>query len=346
MAYPVVLVLLFGETVTDELTIVSFCCRAQLDDKFYFCAKFYPVDRNKLKGHAAMIAANIAWGLMAPLAKIAMSDPAINSWMLVSFRVIGAALAFWTFSLFTKREKVSFTDLKLMAAAALLGIILNQGVFILGVSLTSPINASIVTTTLPIVTMIIAAMYLKEPITWTKLGGILVGASGALLLILSSTSTGSAANSRLSLYGIGLCLLSQVSYATYFVLFKKMISRYSPFTLMKWMFLFSAVFYLPFNLPQIVATDFSAVPVSVLGNIAFVVFGGTFLSYLMIPIGQKFLRPTVATMYNNVQPVVASFAAVYWQLDTFGWKKLLAIALVFVGVYIVTQSRARKISAV
>lgn len=288
-----------------------------------------------------MIAANISWGLMAPLSKIAMNDPAINSWILVSFRVIGAALAFWLFSLFTRREKVAPRDLMLLAVAALLGIILNQGVFILGVSLTSPINASIVTTTLPIVTMILAALYLKEPITWLKFGGILVGASGALLLILSSSAVGASANNHNNLYGIGLCFLSQLSYATYFVLFKKMISRYSGFTMMKWMFLFSALFYLPFNFHQLVSTNYSAVPGNVLMDIAFVVFGGTFFAYLMIPIGQKNLRPTVATMYNNVQPIVASFAAVYWQLDTFGWTKMLAIALVFTGVYIVTQSRAR-----
>ncbi|WP_163710707.1 DMT family transporter [Mangrovibacterium lignilyticum] len=303
------------------------------------------MERNKLKGHAAMIAANIAWGLMAPLSKMAMGDPAVNSWMLVSFRVIGAALAFWLISLFLKRERVPKADLILMAVAALLGIIMNQGVFILGVSLTSPINASIVTTTLPIVTMIIAAMYLKEPITWVKFAGIVVGASGALLLILSSTAAGGEGNSNQSLMGIGLCLFSQVSYATYFVLFKNLISRYHPFTLMKWMFLFSAIIYLPFNLPQILATDFSAVPTNILYDIAFVVFGGTFFAYLMIPIGQKFLRPTVATMYNNVQPVVASFAAVFWQLDTFGWRKLMAIMLVFCGVYIVTKSKARDENA-
>ncbi|RKD92058.1 DMT family transporter [Mangrovibacterium diazotrophicum] len=303
------------------------------------------MNQDKLKGHAAMIAANIAWGLMAPLSKLAMGNPAINPWMLVSFRVIGAAVAFWIASLFVKRERVPLADLKLLAIAALLGIILNQGVFIFGVSLTSPINASIVTTTLPIVTMIIAAIYLKEPITWTKFTGIVVGASGALLLILSSTAAGGAVNATQSLMGIGLCLFSQVSYASYFVLFKNSVSKYHPITQMKWMFLFAAMIYLPFNFNQLTATDFSAVPTSILGDIAFVVFGATFFSYLMIPIGQKFLRPTVATMYNNVQPVVASFAAVFWQLDTFGWRKGLAIVLVFVGVYIVTQSKARDNSA-
>jgi len=301
------------------------------------------MDQNKLKGHLAMIAANISWGLMAPLSKLAMGDPSINPWMLVSFRVIGAAVAFWIASLFVKRERVPLADLKLLALAALLGIIMNQGVFIFGVSLTSPINASIVTTTLPIVTMIIAAFYLKEPITWVKFAGIIVGASGALMLILSSTTAGGAVNSTQSLMGIGLCLFAQVSYASYFVLFKNSISKYHPITQMKWMFLFASVIYLPLNFRQLVSTDFSAVPSSIIGDIAFVVFGATFLSYLMIPIGQKFLRPTVATMYNNVQPVVASFAAVFWHLDTFGWRKGLAIILVFVGVYIVTKSKARDV---
>lgn len=303
--------------------------------------KFLTMDQNKLKGHLAMIAANISWGLMAPLSKIVMGDPSINPWMLVSFRVIGAALAFWIASLFVKRERVPWADLKLLAIAALLGIIMNQGVFIFGVSLTSPINASIVTTTLPIVTMIIAAIYLKEPITWMKFGGIVVGAAGALLLILSSTTAGGAVNSSQSLIGIGLCFFAQVSYASYFVLFKNSISKYHPITQMKWMFLFASIIYLPLNFRQLVSTDFSAVPVSIMGDIAFVVFGATFFSYLMIPIGQKFLRPTVATMYNNVQPVVASFAAVFWHLDTFGWHKTMAIVLVFVGVYIVTKSKAR-----
>mgnify|MGYP000448175679 CR=1 FL=1 len=299
------------------------------------------MNKNKIKGHVAMIAANIAWGLMAPLSKLAMADPAINPWMLVSFRVIGAAVAFWIVSFFIKREKVPLPDLKLLAIAALLGIILNQGVFILGVSLTSPINASIITTTLPIVTMLIAALYLKEPITPVKIAGIIVGASGALLLILSSTHGSTINNKNASLAGIALCLLAQFSYATYFVLFKKIISRYHPVTLMKWMFLFASIFYLPFNLHQITSTQIQSIPFNVLYDIAFVVFGGTFLAYLMIPIGQKFLRPTVATMYNNVQPVIASISAVFLQLDTFGWQKFLAIILVFSGVYIVTRSKAK-----
>ena len=288
-----------------------------------------------------MITANIAWGLMAPLSKMAMSDPAISSWILVSFRVMGAAIAFWIASLFVKNEKVPRRDLMLLAIGSLLGIILNQGVFILGISYTSPINASIVTTNLPIVVMILAAIYLKEPITWLKFGGILVGGSGALLLILSGHPTHGNVAGDNNLLGIGLCFLSQFCYATYFVLFKKTISKYHPVTLMKWMFLFASLIYLPLNFKQLVTTNFSAVPANIFYDIAFVVFGGTFFGYLMIPIGQKNLRPTVATMYNNVQPIVASIATVFWGMDTFGWNRVGSVLLVFIGVYMVTRSKAR-----
>lgn len=288
-----------------------------------------------------MITANMAWGLMAPLSKMAMSNPAISSWILVSFRVMGAAIAFWIASLFVKNEKVPLRDLMLLAVGSLLGIIMNQGVFILGISYTSPINASIVTTTLPIVVMVLAAIYLKEPITWLKFGGIVVGISGALLLITTSSSAHGTIAGENNLLGIGLCFFSQFCYATYFVLFKKTISKYHPVTLMKWMFLFASMIYLPLNMRQLVSADFSAVPANIFYNIAFVVFGGTFFGYLMIPIGQKNLRPTVATMYNNVQPIVASIATIYWGMDTFGWNKIGSILLVFAGVYMVTRSRAR-----
>ena len=100
--------------------------------------------------------------------------------------MVGAAIAFWIASLFTKREHVKSEDLMLLFFAALFGIVLNQGSFIFGLSLTSPIDASIVTTTTPIVTMIVAAIYLKEPVTNKKVLGIFVGAMGALTLILSS----------------------------------------------------------------------------------------------------------------------------------------------------------------
>ncbi len=295
---------------------------------------------SKVKGHVAMIVANLCWGLMSPFVKTVVVNSSVNAWSIVAFRVVGAALAFWTASLFVPREKVPVKDLLLMAVAGMFAIMLNQGVFVLGVSYTSPINASIVTTTLPIIAMAIAAFYLKEPVTWKKIVGILIGASGAIIIILSSSSYGHGSEG-LGVKGILLCFLAQISYAIYFVFFKKFVGKYSPITLMKWMFLFSAVVYLPLTWNQVASINYASMSSSILFEIIFIVLGSTFLSYMMIPIGQKYLRPTVATMYNNVQPIIASVAAVVLQIDSFGWFKVIAIVLVFTGVYLVTTSKAK-----
>ncbi len=296
----------------------------------------------KGKGHLAMMGANIAWGLMAPISKSIMMFGAIGYLSLVSFRLAGAAIAFWIASLFVKREKVPPHDLFLMFVASLFAIVFNQAIFITGVSMTSPINASIVTTFLPIITMIMAAFYLKEPITLKKFLGIIVGGAGAALIIVSSTQQDvaqSAANKNLM--GILLVFLAQASYATYFVFFKNFVEKYSPITLMKWMFFFASITYLPFGQSEFLHLDYSAIPFSVYKDIIFVVLGSTFFTYLMVPIGQKNLRPTVASMYNNVQPIVATIAAAIMGIDAFGLLKGIAIMLVFMGVFIVTRSQAK-----
>ena len=297
----------------------------------------------KGKGHLAMMGANIAWGLMAPLSKGIMMFGAIGYLTLASFRLAGAAVAFWIASIFVKQEKVPPRDLFLMFVASLFAIVFNQAIFIRGVSLTSPINASIVTTFLPIITMIISAFYLKEPITLKKLLGVIVGGAGAVLIIVSSTQldAGSSDSNR-NITGILLVFLAQLSYATYFVFFKNFVGKYSPITLMKWMFLFASIVYLPFGQAEFLHINYSAIPLYIYRDIAFVVLGSTFFTYLMVPIGQKNLRPTVASMYNNVQPIVATIAASIMGVDAFRPLKGLAIALVFTGVFIVTRSKAAE----
>lgn len=278
---------------------------------------------------------------MSPVSKAVLIAGPISALSLTTFRMVGAAVIFWQASLFTKKEHVNHQDLMKLLFAALLGIVLNQGSFIFGVSLTSPINTSIVTTTTPIITMIIAAFYLKEPVTGKKVLGIFIGAAGALLLILSSQATAASGGKSSNIWGDLLCLLAQFSFSFYFVLFKGLIGRYSPVTLMKWMFTYASICTIPFTFNHISAIDFANLPAEIYLDIAYVVIGGTFLSYLFIPIGQTLLRPTVACMYNYVQPIVASLIAVLWGMDTFGVMKGIAVVLVFSGVYIVTQSKSK-----
>lgn len=292
-----------------------------------------------IRAHAAMLGANLMWGLAAPVGKFVLQSGEVGSLALATFRMLGAALVFWLASVFTRREHVAHKDMLLLFFASLLGIVFNQGSFTIGLGLTSPVNASIITTTTPIITMVIAAVYLHEPVTGKKVLGIFMGALGAMLLILSSRH---AVDRASNIWGDLLCLLAQVSFSCYFVFFKGLIGRYSPVTLMKWMFTYASICCIPFTFGQISAIDFAALPWERYAGILYMILGGTFLSYLLVPVGQRTLRPTVACMYNYMQPIVASVVAVWWGMATFGLAKTLAVALVFGGVYVVTRSKSRE----
>jgi Permeases of the drug/metabolite transporter (DMT) superfamily len=287
-----------------------------------------------------MAIAAILWGLMAPISKKVLNSDLIDAFSLTTFRIFGAAVLFWIVSAFVKHEEVSHHDMVRLFFASLLAIVFNQGSFIMGISLTSPIDASIITTTTPLVTMIIAAVYLKEPITGKKITGIFIGAIGALLLILGSQHDTANMNSS-NIWGDVLCFFAQVSFSFYFVIFKDLTSKYSPITLMKWMFMYASICCIPFSYRNIAAIDFTAVPLNDYMGVLYIVFFGTFISYIFLLVGQRVLRPTVGVMYNNLQPIVASIVAVFWGMDTFGWSKAFAVILVFFGVYIVTQSKSK-----
>ncbi len=293
-------------------------------------------NNKNLHGHLFALTANIMWGLMSPIGKSALQE--FSAISLTTFRMVGAATAFWLLSIFCKREKVTHSDMLTIFFASLFALVFNQGVFIFGLSLTSPIDASIVTTTLPIVTMIVAAIYLEEPVTNKKVLGIFVGAMGALILIISS-QTASGGNGNL--IGDLLCLVAQISFSIYLTVFKGLSQRYSAVTINKWMFVYASICYIPFSYHDISAIQWAAIPTTAILQVLYVVLGGSFLAYLCIMTAQKLLRPTVVSMYNYMQPIVATIAAILMGVGSFGWQKGLAIALVFLGVYIVTQSKSR-----
>ncbi|CDB10403.1 MULTISPECIES: DMT family transporter [Bacteroides] len=300
------------------------------------------MDTAKMKGHVAMLAANSMWGLMAPLAKFVMIGGAVSSLVMTDLRVFGAMILFWIFSFFQKPEHVGHKDLMKLFVASLLAIVFNQGSYIFGVGMTSPVDASIITTSMPLIAMILAAIFLKEPITGKKILGIAVGASGALLLILgSSQASGTTVKGDNPLLGDVFVLLAQCSYAFYFVLFKNFVTKYSAVTVMKWMFTYAFICLLPFSYSSLLATDWLALDGARIASILFVVVGATFLSYILIIVGQKNLRPTVAGMYNYIQPLVATIVAICWGMDSFNLTKVLSVVMIFGGVWLVTSSRSR-----
>lgn len=288
-------------------------------------------------GHLAILTSSLIFGVNLPLSKTIL-PLYVDAQMLTLFRVCGAAFLFWILSLFAKQESVPFKDLLLLFAASLFGIVINQFAFLEGLSRSSVIDTGILLTITPIITMLFAALFLKEPITWRKILGVLVGLSGALLLIFSD---GSSVDGNSSLIGILLLFSSAVSFALYLTLFRGLIVRYSPITLMKWMFLFATIIGTSIYWRHISTFDFANTPMTAYWKIAYVVVAATFFTYLLIPMAQKSLRPTTISMYNYLQPIVASFIAFMYGMDTFGWIQIIAAILVFGGVYLVTQSKSR-----
>lgn len=279
------------------------------------------------------------WGLMSPIGKDAMLH-GITGIQMATFRMVGGAVLFWLASLFVKGEKVAPHDRLLLFFAGMTAILLNQGSFIVGVSLTSPINSSIITTILPIITMILSAVFLHEPITSKKVLGIFFGIIGAMILILSSAKAAKAIDGDIR--GDLLCLFAQFSFASYLAIFKKLIQRYSVITLNKWMFLYAAVMILPFTGYQLATRSWSEVSVRTWLDVAFVVVCGTFFAFVLSMVAQKILRPTIVSMYNYVQPITASIVSVIAGLATFGLRQTIAVVFVFVGVYLVTKSKSRE----
>jgi drug/metabolite transporter (DMT)-like permease len=192
---------------------------------------------------------------------------------------------------------------------------------------------------MPIFAMLLAALILKEPITGKKALGVLMGCSGALILILTSVAHGS--DKVGDIRGDLLCLGAQFSFALYLSLFNKLIRRYSVFTINKWMFLWASLMVIPFTFGHVSQMVSQPIPAKTWWEAAYVVFFGTYVGYILTMIGQKTLRPTVVSVYNYVQPIVAVVVSVLTGIGVLKPSHALAVVLVFGGVWLVTKSRSR-----
>jgi len=207
---------------------------------------------------------------------------------------------------------------------------------------TSPTDASIVGTVMPIMAMVISFFILKEPITFKKAGGVFLGLFGVLCVILSA-GTSSGVSSPAPVLGDLCCVLSCLMYAFFLVVTRDVSKRYSPVTIMKWMFLFSTVFAFPFGYKDLMKANlFVSGSADEWMAYGYLLIGATFLTYLLMPVAQKRIRPTTIGMYNYVQPLIASIIAISAGQDQFTWIKPVAAVLIFAGVYLVTTSKSRE----
>lgn len=284
-----------------------------------------------------MLLAMVLFGLMATFSKDVLTRGGITGPQLVAFRICGAAVLFWVGSLFIPQQRVERRDLLRIVGASFFGFVMAQGGYIVGLSLTSPINATIELTTMPIFTLILSSILLHERITARRALGIIMGFTGAVLLITRTTAgVGRPTDFR----GDLLILVSQVGYAFYLTHYSPVIRKYDAFTFNKWTFTFASLMILPFTLPQLMHIDWQAMSLKTAGEIVYIVAAATFFTFLLVVWAQRRLLPTTVSVYNYVQPFVTVVASMVMGLAAPQWIHAIAAALIFTGVWQVTRGNS------
>lgn len=297
--------------------------------------------KEKTIGHLACFIAYAIFGINIIVCKDLTSSRLISPIALFGLRSLGAGLLFWLISCFLPKEKVDQKDFGKILMASLLGFFLTQVTFLMAIPDITPMDCSIVSSLSPIYTMFIAAYVLKEPITLRKAGGVAISFFGIIYLIMNSV-TGVGGTIETSWEGILLMIANSLSFSLYLGLFKPVITKYSVITFMKWIFLFATLFSFPWTVSELRTFDYSLLTSTYLSELAFLIICSTFITYFLIPLGQKRIRPTLVSMYSYVQPIISIVISIWVGMDTLSWQKLLAAAMVFGGVVLVNYSRSAK----
>ncbi|MES2545297.1 MAG: DMT family transporter [Bacteroidota bacterium] len=291
------------------------------------------------KRNLALIGATLVsliYGVTFTIAKDVM-PLYINAYGFILLRVGGSVILFWLVWLFAPKEKIALTDFPRIAAAAFFGVALNMLTFFKGLSYTSPISASVIMVTTPIIVLILSAIIMKERMLKRKVFGIILGLVGTAFLILYGKSIGNATNASL---GNLLVFINAVSYGFYLIIVKKLMDKYNAFTFVKWIYLFGFIFVLPFGWNEFQTVNWAIVPTDIYWKIGFVVVFSTFLTYLLNLLSMKELKPTTVAVFIYLQPLFATVFAIGLGKDDLSLIKLISATMIFAGVYLVTQKKA------
>ncbi len=295
--------------------------------------------KQSIIGHLSCFIAYAIFGFNIIVCKDLTNGQLISPLTIFCLRSIGAGGLFWLISLFLPKEKVEHKDYIKIFAASMLGFFICQLTFLIGIAHITPMDCSILTSMSPIYTMAIAAIVLKEPITLQKAVGVAISFVGIIYLIVSKVSTDGIVET--TSFGIVMLILNTLSFSLYLGIFKPLIGKYSVVTFMKWIFLFAFAVSIPFSIKEIVNLNWATIPTAQLSELAYLILFATFITYFLIPIGQKRIRPTLVSMYSYVQPIIAIAISICIGMEMLTWQKVVAAVMVFGGVIIVSYSKSR-----
>ena len=297
------------------------------------------MDKHKIEGHSAVLLANVIFGLGVPVTKLLL-DEWVSPMAYMATRCMGAAAIFWLISLFMPRERVERRDLLVIMGGGLLGFVVSQTLTAWALHFTTPVYFSIIATLTPVATMVCAALLIGERLSLRGALGVAIGVVGALLMVMVGWQVGSGMN---DLLGIGLAVLSLLTWAVYLIITRKVSVKYTAVTQMKWVFMVSTLAVLPFSWTDLQASRLysSQWAWSGVAEMAFIVVFATVAGFFAIPFALRYLKTTTVSVYTNLQPVVASFVAIAIGQDLFSWDKPVSLALVLLSAWIVTNSQQK-----
>jgi len=279
----------------------------------------------------AATAASTIYAINHSIAKGLMPE-FIKPYGFILLRVSSAAIIFWLFSIGFPKEKIDAKDWKRLVACAFFGMVINMLMFFKGLSLSTPINSSVIITISPVLLLVLSAILIKERITVIKTVGIILGLAGALALVFfGEREQFNAPNIPL---GNILFIVNAVSYSIYLILVKSLTGKYSSITLMKWLFLFAFLINLPIGIKEFTEVQWVSLPAVVIREMAFVVLGTTVLTYLFNIYALRELKASTIGAFIYLQPVLAVIFAVMLGVDQLTPLRILAALLIFAGVYL------------
>lgn len=278
--------------------------------------------------------ATLIYGVTFTIAKDVM-PLYVKPFAFILLRVSGATAVFWIAGLFVKSQKIAKEDYKKIIFASFFGIALNMLCFFKGLSLTTPISASVMMVTSPIMVLIFSSILLKEKIIKRKIIGVFVGLIGTILLIVYGNSGDDTATD--STLGNFLVFVNAASYGLYLVLVKKLISKYNPITFIKWFYLFGLILVIPFSFSEFIEISWTIMPTDIYLKVGFVILFTTCLTYHFNIYGLSKLKPTTVGVFIYLQPVIATIFALSMGSDSLNLVKMGASVIIFLGVYLVTK---------
>ena len=285
-----------------------------------------------LKSHLALFFANLIYALTFTLAKDVMPDT-IKPMGLILIRITGAMILFRIIHRIWIREKVKREDYGVLILCGLFGVAINMTFFLKGLNYTTPIHAAVTMTSAPIIIFILAIIFHGEKKSPLRIIGVVLGAIGAIILAVYGRKL-EAGNPNLALGNL-FVFINACSYAIYLMIVKPLITRYHFLTIMKWVFSIGFVVVLPFGYSDALAVEWGEISNKIWGEIAFVVFGTSFIAYMCNIYALKRLRASTVGFYIYLQPVLATLIALILGSDKLDPIKILASLIIFIGVYLV-----------